>query len=143
MKTLTYIQLVLIIIILKCFDFVCLIYCNLLFRVPNCPVCLVPGCKASKDLPIYSFPLADKRLLHKWLDRTGLSIHYDMNIYSILKICKSHFHEDCVDEKTMQLKPFAIPSMNLIGKFFLLGDIIEYRVIKKPCIENKFIGFNL
>ncbi|XP_025207964.1 uncharacterized protein LOC112603555 isoform X2 [Melanaphis sacchari] len=77
------------------------------------PVCFVPNCKTPKGLPLYNFPFGDKRLLHIWSKRTGLSTMYDTNLYLNITICKSHFHEKCFHENSMQLKPYAIPSVNL------------------------------
>jgi len=41
---------------------------------------------------------------------------YDTDLYLNITICKSHFHENCFHENSMQLKPNAIPSIDLIGK---------------------------
>ncbi|VVC35970.1 NUDIX hydrolase domain,NUDIX hydrolase domain-like,Zinc finger, C2CH-type,NUDIX hydrolase, conserved [Cinara cedri] len=78
------------------------------------PVCFVPNCKAPKDLPLYKFPLHNKQLLYIWLKRIGLSTLYDMDLYLHITICQIHFHKDCFDDKTIQLKPNAIPSLHLI-----------------------------
>ncbi|XP_060854061.1 uncharacterized protein LOC132931956 [Rhopalosiphum padi] len=80
----------------------------------NDPVCFVPNCRTPKGLPLYNFPFGDKRLLHLWSKRTGLSTMYDTDLYLNITICKSHFHEKCFHENSMQLKPYAIPSINLI-----------------------------
>lgn len=100
---------------------------NFFYRECNEPVCFVPNCETPNVLPLYNFPFADKRLLYIWLKRTGLSTLYDMDLYLYLAICKNHFHENCFLEKSMQLKPYAIPSINLIGKhliFYSLAYII-------------------
>lgn len=84
------------------------------YRESNDPVCFVPNCRTSKGLPLYTFPFSDKRLLHIWSKRTGLSTMYDTDLYLNITICKSHFHENCFHENSMQLKPNAIPSIDLI-----------------------------
>lgn len=89
---------------------------NLFYREYNGPVCFVPNCRTPKGLPLYNFPFGDKRLLHIWSKRTGLSTMYDTDLYLNITICKSHFHENCFHENSMQLKPYAIPSIDLIGK---------------------------
>lgn len=45
-----------------------------------------------------------------------------MELYLNITICQSHFYKNCFDDKTMQLKHNAIPSLNLIGKDFLLNQ---------------------
>lgn len=79
-------------------------------------MCFVPNCKASKDLPLYNFPIDDMYLLNIWTKRIGLSSLYDMDVYLNLTICRSHFHANCFDKNTMCLKPNAVPSLNLIGE---------------------------
>lgn len=93
------------------------------FRECNQSVCFVPNCREPKGLSLYNFPVVNKQLLHTWLERIGLSTMYDMDLYFNLKICKNHFHENCFVENTTQLKPYAIPSINLIGKPFPLLNI--------------------
>ncbi|XP_060874361.1 uncharacterized protein LOC132948083 isoform X1 [Metopolophium dirhodum] len=78
------------------------------------PVCFVPSCKTPKGLPLYNFPFGDKRLLDIWAERTGLSTLYDTELYLTITICKNHFHENCFHDNSIQLKPYAIPSVNLI-----------------------------
>ncbi|XP_022169522.1 uncharacterized protein LOC111033187 isoform X2 [Myzus persicae] len=78
------------------------------------PICYVPNCKTPRGLPIYNFPFGDERLLDIWSQRTGLSTMYDTELYLTITICKSHFHENCFYEKSLQLKPYAIPSLNLV-----------------------------
>ena len=41
-------------------------------------------------------------------------------LYLTITICKNHFHENCFHENSIQLKPYAIPSVNLIGKHNIL-----------------------
>lgn len=74
----------------------------------------------SNDTPLYNFPYDDKYLLHIWLNRIGLSTMYATELYSNIFICKNHFHQSCFNEESQQLKPYAIPSMNLIGKYILI-----------------------
>lgn len=76
----------------------------------------MPSCKAPKGLPLYNFPFDDKQLLKVWSTRVGLSTIYRTDLYLNISICKSHFHQNCFHEKTKQLKPYALPSINLIGK---------------------------
>ncbi|XP_025405466.1 uncharacterized protein LOC112679758 isoform X2 [Sipha flava] len=76
--------------------------------------CFVQTCQAPKDLPLYRFPYNNKHLLHIWSKRIGLSTLYDLELYLDITICKNHFHEDCYDKNSLQLKPNAIPSINLI-----------------------------
>lgn len=86
------------------------------FRIHNKPVCYVPNCRAPKDIPHYNFPVSNANLLHVWSKRIGLSAIYDTDLYSNITICQTHFHENCFDKKSMELKSCAIPSLNLIGK---------------------------
>jgi len=99
-------------------DFGILFNGNVFYRDFEDPVCLVPTFKTPKGLPIYKFPFGDKHLLDIWSKRTGLSTMYDTELYLTLTICKSHFHENCFLEDSLQLKPYAIPSINLIGKHY-------------------------
>lgn len=110
-------------------------------REHNQSVCFVPNCREPKGLPLYDFPVANVRLLHTWLKRIGLSTMYDMDLYFNLKICKSHFHENCFIENSMQLKLHAVPSINLIGKYFPLQLFVinVYFFIKNRGAEIKKI----
>jgi len=111
------------------FDFGILIDRNIFYRDDVNGVCFVPNCKTPKGLPLYNFPFGDKRLLDLWAERTGLSTMYDTELYLNITICKSHFHENCFHENTIQLKPYAIPSINLIGKYILLNT--HYQILFK------------
>jgi len=103
-------------------DFGILISSNIFYRECYEPVCFVPSCKTPKGLPLYNFPFGDKRLLDIWAERTGLSTMYDTELYLTITICKNHFHENCFHDNSIQLKPYAIPSVNLIGKHILLNS---------------------
>lgn len=92
-------------------------------------------------MPLYNFPFGDKRLLNLWAERTGLSTMYDAELYLTITICKSHFHDNCFHENTIQLKPYAIPSINLTGKHILLNS--HYQTLFKTWIviilNNKWL----
>lgn len=52
-----------------------------------------------------------------------------MELYLNITICKNHFHEDCYDKNSLQLKPNAIPSINLIGKHLLFNTFYKILII--------------
>lgn len=99
------------------------------YREHNQSVCFVPNCKAPKGVSLYNFPYSDQHLLNIWLKRVGLSSLYAMDLYLNIFVCKNHFHENCFDENSADLKPFSIPSINLIGKHFSLNQFYNIKYI--------------